>query len=163
MLLLLQLNLRINLLDLILVRHAQAEISYPDEKRNLTQSGIVSFQKNCRTLKNEIGNIDLILSSPLTRAVQTGDILSNEFELKDHFYIEKELSPGCNSESVKNLIDIYDVNKLACVFHMPDISYNFYKFCPTNKEINFNPGSIAVISFDEKAIPGKGKLKLYIP
>lgn len=151
-------------MNLILIRHAEAEISYPDSKRNLTPNGINRFRENSKILKEKIDSLDMILTSPLTRAVQTGDILSEEFEIKESFFIEKILSPGCRNENLIDLADIYNVNSLACVFHLPDISSNFFGFCPTNStNVDFHPGSIAVISFEEKVLQGKGSLKFYIP
>ncbi len=150
-------------MELILIRHAHAEISYPDEKRNLTLSGIKEFQNNCNLLMQKIDSIDLILSSPLTRAVQTGDILDKTYGLKDSFFVEKSLSPGCDFNDIIDLATIYNVERLVCIFHLPDIAYNFTKFCPTASQVfDFNPGTIAAISFEEKIIEGNGKLKFFI-
>ncbi len=61
---------------IVLVRHGEAEDDpYPEILRPLTPGG----RKNVRRLAREIASLDLpvdrILSSPLTRAVQTAEIL----------------------------------------------------------------------------------------
>ena len=149
-------------MNLILIRHAQAQISYPDESRELTRNGVKDFCRNCIELSKSISKIDLILSSPLTRAIQTGDLLAKIFEVEEN-YIEKTLSPGCQVNDIIDLADIYNVNTLACVFHLPDISYNFSVLCSTKSpNVYFNPGSIVVLSFDSKIYEGNGKLTTFI-
>jgi phosphohistidine phosphatase len=71
---------------LLLIRHAIAEeredfalTGEPDEKRPLTETGRKKMKRAAQGLSNVAEKIDLIASSPLTRAMQTADILSKYF------------------------------------------------------------------------------------
>lgn len=60
----------------ILVRHGEAEDApYPEILRPLTSSGRKGVRKLARTIASLDLRVDRIVSSPLTRAVQTAEIL----------------------------------------------------------------------------------------
>jgi len=67
-------------LELYLVRHAIAAdrgSDYPDDsKRPLTNAGISRFRKEAKALATLEVGIELVISSPLTRAKQTAEILA---------------------------------------------------------------------------------------
>jgi phosphohistidine phosphatase len=68
-------------LQLYIVRHAAAEDpspGVPDGHRALTEKGRERFRKTARKLSGKVRSIDLILTSPLVRAVQTAEILACE-------------------------------------------------------------------------------------
>jgi phosphohistidine phosphatase len=68
-------------LQLYIVRHAAAEepsSSVPDALRALTAKGRERFRKTARKLATKVRSIELILTSPLVRAVQTAEILAGE-------------------------------------------------------------------------------------
>jgi phosphohistidine phosphatase len=64
---------------LYLVRHGLADRSAwdgPDERRPLTPAGVERLERSAERLAGLGLGVDLILTSPLTRAVQTADILA---------------------------------------------------------------------------------------
>ena len=72
---------RADVLQLYIVRHAAAEEpspGVPDAHRALTAKGRERFRKTARKLATKVRAIELILMSPLVRAVQTAEILAGE-------------------------------------------------------------------------------------
>jgi phosphohistidine phosphatase len=70
-------------LDLYLVRHAIADSRDParwpdDSQRPLTDKGIARFRRAARGLHRLVPEVDVVLSSPYTRAWQTAEILEQE-------------------------------------------------------------------------------------
>ena len=86
--------------QVFLVRHAEAEDAVdaahagrPDEERWLTDSGKRDMRRGAEGLAALVEGIALILTSPLTRAVQTAELLHADFpeaKLKQHAF----LTPG---------------------------------------------------------------------
>jgi phosphohistidine phosphatase len=113
-------------MDLVIVRHAAAierSTGISEEQRYLTPEGRVSFRKTARTmLKNGI-EPDLIITSPLIRAVQTADILAETLTYIGPLVVADELSPGFALPALRVLCDTYhSVNELMLVGHEPDLS-----------------------------------------
>jgi len=68
-------------MDLILVRHAIAHDRDParwpdDSERPLTEAGEKRFEQAAAGLRRVAGDIDLVLSSPFVRAMQTARVLN---------------------------------------------------------------------------------------
>jgi phosphohistidine phosphatase len=77
---------RENSLRLLLIRHGIAEerdefaqTGEPDEKRPLTETGRKKMKRAARGLAELVEKIDLIASSPLTRAIQTSEVLAKQY------------------------------------------------------------------------------------
>jgi phosphohistidine phosphatase len=71
---------------LLLIRHAIAEereefaqTGEPDEKRPLTDRGRKKMKRVASGLADVVDKVDLIASSPLTRALETAEILAKRF------------------------------------------------------------------------------------
>jgi phosphohistidine phosphatase len=70
-------------MDVYIVRHAIAERRDParwpdDEKRPLTPEGVARFRNAARGLRRIVPQVDVVLTSPYTRAWQTAEILRDE-------------------------------------------------------------------------------------
>ncbi|MDB5774285.1 MAG: histidine phosphatase family protein [Herbaspirillum sp.] len=81
-------------MDLILWRHAEAEIGEPDEGRALTGKGQKQAWKIADWLDRNLPNTCRILVSPATRTVQTAEALGRKFK------IHPDLGPGATPEQV---------------------------------------------------------------
>lgn len=86
-------------MKIIIVRHAVAEDkvlfakkNVNDDLRPLTTRGKSEFIKNSKVIKKIYPSIDKILTSPLTRAMQTAEILEARYKMKS--VIIEELRPG---------------------------------------------------------------------
>ncbi len=81
-------------MELILWRHAEAEMGEPDEGRALTAKGHKQAWKMAEWLDHNLPNSCKILVSPATRTVQTAEALGRKFKIVD------DLSPESSVEKV---------------------------------------------------------------
>ena len=81
-------------MELILWRHAEAEIGEPDEGRALTGKGHKQAWKMADWLDRNLPHSCKIISSPATRTVQTAEALGRKF--KTH----PDLAPDCSAEQL---------------------------------------------------------------
>ncbi|KAF3999355.1 SixA phosphatase family protein [Glaciimonas immobilis] len=76
-------------MELILWRHAEAEVGEPDEGRALTSKGHKQAWKMADWLDRNLPNTCKILCSPSTRTIQTAEALGRKFK------IHPDLAPNC--------------------------------------------------------------------
>lgn len=81
-------------MELILWRHAEAEVGEPDEGRALTGKGHKQAWKMADWLDSNLPNTCKILCSPATRTIQTAEALGRKFK------IHPDLSPNCTAEQL---------------------------------------------------------------
>ena len=95
----------------------------PDEWRPLTDKGRRRFQKTARAFGKLGRKLDLILTSPLVRAVQTAEILARETE-PGEVAVLAELDPKFDVDAVRNAIASRagKAEAVAIVGHEPQLS-----------------------------------------
>jgi phosphohistidine phosphatase len=112
---------------LILVRHAAAidrEAGVPDDRRYLTIEGRAYFRKTARTMRDEGLAPDLIVTSPLLRAVQTADILAERLKYAGELIAADALEPGFDLPALERLLARLGADGEVClVGHEPDLSH----------------------------------------
>ena len=113
-------------MKIIIVRHAAAVERngiIPEEWRYLTPEGRDFFRRTARTLAKEGVKPDLILTSPLLRAVQTADILAEALSYGGPLLARGELQPGFDLASLQRLLtELQSSKELVLVGHEPDLS-----------------------------------------
>lgn len=154
-------------MNIYLIRHAEAEQTSelkPHEERELTTRGIEILKASAENWKNYFIEIDMILSSPLKRAMQTAEIIKKTFEVKLDVVEEISLLNGGQTEDLLNLAGSLGLNDLVMIGHQPDIG-NHISIMTGTDELNCRipPSTIAKISFDGNPGIGKGKLEFLIP
>ncbi|MDX2215688.1 MAG: phosphohistidine phosphatase SixA [Oculatellaceae cyanobacterium bins.114] len=113
--------------ELYIIRHGLAgdHGSYPnDDERPLTDEGHRRTHKIAKRLRELDLQFDLILTSPLTRARQTADILQDR-GLSDRLEESAELAPGGDFDKWLTWLDHWQhtkKNQLAIVGHEPNLS-----------------------------------------
>ena len=141
-----------------LVRHAEAIERSPDiseEHRFLTRRGRNRFRIIAKNMKKLGTKLDLILTSPLVRSVQTADILAERVRCQGDLLVEGLLAPGFRPESLDRLLDGYPQAKaIALVGHEPDLGILTQTLLGTDIACTLKKG--AVVSF--KRTPG-GRFK----
>lgn len=131
-------------MELIIIRHAIAEEredfkqkGLEDHLRPLTLKGRKKMQKVCIQLRDVVKEIDLIVSSPLTRARQTAEIISQiYFETK---VIEApELVPHSPPQAFLKWLrtQAKTQRRIVVVGHEPHLS-SFASFMLTGKPESF--------------------------
>lgn len=107
-----------------LIRHAEAidrSQDIPEEHRFLTPRGIKRFRKVAGSLKKLGLEPDVILTSPMIRAVQTADILSETLRHRGDLLVVSQLAARCGPEQLDELLNRYpQAREIALVGHEPD-------------------------------------------
>jgi len=155
-------------MELYIVRHALAEPlgkgnEFSDEKRALTDDGRKRMREVVKGLKKLGVELDLILTSPLTRAIETAEILAgskgiNRNEIKQTL----SLAPGAPSEQLCAEIKSQGpAESIAIVGHQPDLG-NLISRLVQNAEgvvsVELKKGSICCINLTETIPSLRGDL-----
>jgi phosphohistidine phosphatase len=110
---------------LYLVRHAEAiEMSgtMPDASRYLTTKGRLAFRKIARQVREAGIAPGILFTSPLLRAVQTAEILSERLKHEGPVIVARELSPGFDLQALRSLLlGEGSPAEAAFVGHEPDL------------------------------------------
>ncbi len=154
-------------MNLYLIRHSIAEKPSPsksDSNRELTSEGINLMMKGSKFLKNIAPDLELILSSPYSRAYQTAEIISKIYDNKVKLIKENNLAAGCSTSTLIEVVRFYEEQNIVIIGHQPDIS-NHISNLTSNGNINliFSPATIAKIKFETKVGFNKGMLEILIP
>lgn len=153
-------------MKLYLFRHAEAEDlgkggTFLDEQRQLTEKGRADAKKMGAYLKQKQRKINLILHSPLLRAVQTAEILAVEWggELK----AVAELSTDYGMRTYLEVIGKFkNIEHLALVGHQPTLTKVISTLISGehNALFRFEPCSLAVVRIGATLIGGELELLL---
>jgi phosphohistidine phosphatase len=111
-------------MDLILLRHGKAEASSPqgDAARALVDKGREQARRAGRLLKAAGLAPDIVLTSPLLRAVQTAEEFCQAAGIPGPV-VQGWLAGGCEAETaLVELTAFQDFKRLAIVGHQPDLS-----------------------------------------
>ena len=154
-------------MNLYLIRHSIAEnisIEKKDFDRELTLEGKEVIIKTSKAWKNYIEQFDIVLSSPLTRAVQTAEIISSQLQSNQNIIRDNNLGTGSRTPDLIELLNSFDYENVAIVGHQPDLSIHINNFCGTGSfNLVFPPAALAKIEFENSIKYGRGKLVYFIP
>jgi len=119
-------------MQLWFIRHARAvdreETSLSDFQRPLTPKGRKQFAQLCGSLAKGIDLPQLLLTSPLIRAMQTAEIARREFELPaSACRVDDRLSPDFGMQDLRGILsDVMveqpNLDRLGIVGHEPSFS-----------------------------------------
>ncbi len=114
-------------MKLYIVRHALAEDrlifsqkGLSDELRPLTPKGADRMREVVSVFKKNEPEINLILTSPLTRCKQTADLFK-EFYPKATVLESDNLKPDHSAQKLYEEIQSYDLDSLALIGHEPNL------------------------------------------
>jgi phosphohistidine phosphatase len=157
--------------ELLIVRHAIAEdrevfaaTGREDALRPLTAEGIRKMKRTSQGLREIIPGIDVLVSSPLTRANETAEILRREYEL-DRVETARELEPGTSLDDVVTWLGQYDQGVVAIVGHEPQLG-RLVTYLVTGSDrsaIELKKGGACLVEFEGKPRAGRGRLTWAIP
>jgi phosphohistidine phosphatase len=151
------------MIHLYLVRHGIAEdaaAGVPDLLRTLTEKARRRFRKTARSFGRKSGALDLILASPLVRAVQTAEILAGEVK-HSALGVLPELSPEHAPDALLKAVSrrARKSGSIALVGHEPQLSKLVAALAqlPAAQaaKLDIRPG--AVVRVDVEALPQKKK------
>jgi phosphohistidine phosphatase len=114
-------------MDLYIIRHGIAQElgkknDFSDDKRALTGSGRSKMRDAAQGLARIGVQVDLLLTSPLLRAVETAAIVGEALGLKEgDIKQSKNLAPGAPPADLLAEIKGYNATAVALVGHQPDL------------------------------------------
>ena len=135
-------------MELILLRHGKAEDSHPqgDGARALVDKGRKQASRAGRILNAAQGAPEIVLTSPLVRAVQTAEEFCRAAELPGPV-VKGWLACGCLPETaLAELAAFHDFKRVAIVGHEPDFS-RLIQWClgAYGAAIDMKKGSLACL------------------
>ena len=141
-------------MDLILIRHGKAEASHPqgDGARALVDKGREQARRAGRLLRAAGLAPEIVLTSPLVRAVQTANEVCQAAGIPGPV-AQGWLSCGCFPETVlAELAAFHDFKRVAIVGHEPDFS-RFIQWClgAHGSAIDMKKGTLACLRIDPPA------------
>lgn len=158
------------MLELLVVRHGVAferdAKRWPDDRaRPLTPEGKHRFRQCASGIARWFPEVDLLLTSPLTRARQTSEILTQVIGWPKAAERE-ELDPGTEPSATLSSLRQPRVQRLAIVGHEPHLSA-LIALCvaepASSLRIKLKKGAAALIAFDGTLTAGGGQLVALIP
>lgn len=144
-------------MDLILLRHGKAEDTHPqgDAARALVEKGRKQSRRAGQLLK-ALGFLpEIVLTSPLVRAVQTADDFCGEAGLPGPV-VQGWLACGCTPETaMAELTAFHDFKRVAIVGHEPDFSlFIQWMLGAYGSTIDMKKGALAVVRISPPARHG---------
>ncbi len=154
-------------MQLLIIRHAPTEdreifatTGEPDDTRPLTDIGRKKMRKAVRGLHGVIPQIDLLATSPLTRAAETARIIGDAYGGLMATEV-RELAPGHAPESVLSWIKAQKGHDtVAVVGHEPDLGHLVSWLLTGKKQpfIEIKKGAACLIEFSNGIAQGKAIL-----
>lgn len=139
-------------MKIIFIRHAAAIDrcdAIAEEKRYLTPKGRISFRETARTMIKKRVDPELIITSPLLRAIQTADILAESLTYNGSLEALDELEPGFDIDQLRNLLHRYrHISELVIVGHEPDFSSIITSLLGLDKGFAFKKGGAVSLTVD---------------
>lgn len=153
-------------MKLLLIRHAIAEESEDfaktgkdDRLRPLTDEGRKKMKQAAKGLREIAPQIDLLATSPLTRAAQTGAILDSVYGGLKEVEIE-ELAPEATPNDFLRWLRKQEAECIAAVGHEPSISLILSWFLTgTERRVHsFRKGGACLLEFTGEVGAGTATL-----
>jgi phosphohistidine phosphatase len=158
------------ILEIYLVRHAIAAErgpKYPDDrKRPLTPDGIKRFKDAVAGLV-ELGiELDVILTSPLTRAEETATLLSVGLKKRPPIETVEALAPGGKFAAIVDAVSKQGRRhrrRIALVGHEPDLGETTARWLGARGQVAFRKGAVCALEVDSATPSGPATLQWLMP
>ena len=128
-------------MQLYLVRHADSTPGDPDELRPLSDEGREQARELGERMRDDGVVPDLVLTSPLLRARETGDALARATGATSE--ADERLAPGATAETLREAISGRG-EQVVVVGHQPDCG-RIAATLSGGEEPRFPPAGMAVI------------------
>jgi phosphohistidine phosphatase len=94
-----------------------------DSRRPLTKKGIKYMGSQTKTIARLDLQLDVIITSPLTRAFQTADIVARKLKMVEQLEPDERLAPGFDHADLEQVLaDHPGAKNIMLVGHEPDFS-----------------------------------------
>jgi phosphohistidine phosphatase len=151
-------------MDLIFIRHAIAQDrrtfsrkGRPDSERPLTAEGVRKFRRSLKGLRRILPHIDLLATSPYTRARQTCKLASEVYSQADVVTLPALVHKGNLPDIISWLQRQKRSAVVALVGHEPDMGKLAAKLTRASAPpVVFKKGGVGLMSFEGRAGVGLG-------
>jgi len=131
----------------------------PDAARYLSAKGRVSFREMARRFRGAGGLPTRIFTSPLLRAVQTAEILSEALRYDGEVVADPRLSPGFDVTGLRSVLDDFPSEReIAFVGHEPDLGDILTHLLSLSQGYAMRKGAIAALDLPIAGNPLRPKL-----
>lgn len=153
-------------MDLYLVRHGVAYDADPtrwrdDRDRPLTPDGEKRFRRAARALRELGASADVVLSSPLSRAWRTAELLESDAKWPAPVVCQA-LEPGGSPAGVLQALQAHaSASAVALVGHEPsmhELASYLLTADTSHAGVEFRKGGVARLELDEGLQPGTARL-----
>jgi phosphohistidine phosphatase len=154
--------------SLYIVRHAiaaQRGAEYPDDtKRPLTEEGISRFRHVVAGLEEMEVQVELILTSPILRARQTADLLSEGLTGHPRIVETAVLTPGASHKALTTELGRHARTiAIALVGHEPHLGDTAARLLGCAGRFDFRKGGVCRIDVEAFPPSGPGRLQWFAP
>jgi phosphohistidine phosphatase len=154
-------------MELLVIRHGAAmdkeefaKTDKSDDLRPLTSAGMEEMKEIARGLRELVKKIDLLVTSPLVRAVQTAEIVGAAYDIPVSETTDA-LSPDSQPKDFEKWsADFEDVKRIAIVGHEPHLTA-LVSWLLTGEDgaiIDLKKGGMCLLEFDSGIKSGSGIL-----
>lgn len=145
---------------LYFVRHGKAghhTTADDDDERVLTSAGVDALRAAAPLWRRLDMSPDLVISSPLPRALQTAELLIESLGLTDRPLVEERLRPGAGWGDLARALAAHpEASSVMFVGHEPDMS-NAVRVL-TGDDVRLRKGAVARVEFAGAPEAGAGEL-----
>jgi phosphohistidine phosphatase len=152
-----------------LVRHGDADAEIPaglgDEARALTLKARQALAAHFASIAERIGPADLILTSPLVRAVQTAQILSLTLKHEGPMHVHRSLLPDMPVGAIDSVLKEHAGQALILVGHQPSMgAMAAHLLALQSFPKSVNPGTVIGLELEDgQPESSSAKLLFYAP
>jgi phosphohistidine phosphatase len=141
-------------MQLYFLRHGEADWpgwTKPDDERPLTDFGKKEVRQVATFLNRLKVNPDLIVTSPLPRALQTAEVAAEQ--LKTKLRQDEALEPGFGISELRTVLKRHRSKVLMLVGHEPDFSSVVSAL--TGASLKLSKAGVALVDIDPEAQEGR--------
>jgi phosphohistidine phosphatase len=154
-------------MKVFLVRHGDADAEVPegldDEARALTTRSRLALPAHFQALAAKIGTPDLVLMSPLVRAVQTATLLTQALGYEGLLRTHRMLFPDGPVGAIEGVLQEYRGKTVVLVGHQPSMGSTAAHFLGMSSFPRpVSPGTVIGIDRPDENLAA-GRLLLYAP
>jgi phosphohistidine phosphatase len=159
-------------MEAYLIRHGIAADAAPDGSDNaraLTREGIADLRAEAAGLQRLKVVFDLVLTSPLVRALQTAEMLSGELDGKPRIVMSAALSTAGSADAVTAELGKFALSgsasqyrRVALVGHEPGMGALAASWLGARAAIPFERGAICRIDFRSSVAAAHGELRWFL-
>ena len=141
-------------MQLYFLRHGEADWpgwTKPDDERPLTDFGKKEVRQVAKFLNRLKVKPDLVVTSPLPRALQTAEVAAEQ--LKTKLRRDEALEPGFGISQFRTVLKRHRSKVLMLVGHEPDFSSVISAL--TGASLKLSKAGVALVDIDQEAQEGR--------